>query len=53
MKKFFIKICKFLGFEIIDQNKFTSPSGKTIDFLFIVERSSFNSFSKVGEVNLF
>ncbi len=26
MKKFFIKICKFLGFEIIDQNKFTSPT---------------------------
>jgi len=26
MKKFFIKICKFFGFEIIDQNKFTSPT---------------------------
>ena len=26
MKKFFIKICKFFGFEIIDQNKFISPS---------------------------
>ena len=26
MKKFFIKICKFLGFEIIDQNKFISPT---------------------------
>ena len=26
MKKFFIKICKFLGFEIIDQNEFTSPT---------------------------
>ncbi len=26
MKKFFIKICKFLGFEIIDQNKFLSPT---------------------------
>ena len=26
MKKFFIKICKFLGFEIIDQNEFNSPS---------------------------
>ena len=26
MKKFFIKICKFLGFEIIDQNKFMSPT---------------------------
>ena len=26
MKKFFIKICKFFGFEIIDQNQFTSPT---------------------------
>ena len=26
MKKFFIKICKFFGFEIIDQNEFTSPT---------------------------
>ena len=26
MRKFFIKICKFLGFEIIDQNKFISPT---------------------------
>ena len=26
MKKIFIKICKILGFEIIDQNKFTSPT---------------------------
>ena len=26
MKKFFIKICKYLGFEIIDQNKFISPT---------------------------
>jgi len=26
MKKFFIKICKFFGFEIIDQNKFISPT---------------------------
>ena len=26
MKKFFIKICKFLGFEIIDQNEFISPT---------------------------
>ena len=28
MKKFFIKICKFFGFEIIDQNEFTSPTLK-------------------------
>jgi hypothetical protein len=26
MRKFFIKICKFFGFEIIDQNEFTSPT---------------------------
>ena len=26
MKKFFIKICKFFDFEIIDQNEFTSPT---------------------------
>ena len=26
MKKFFIKICKFFGFEIIDQNEFSSPT---------------------------
>ena len=26
MKKIFIKICKLLGFEIIDQNNFFSPS---------------------------
>ena len=28
MKKFFIKICKLLGYEIIDQNKFISPTLK-------------------------
>ena len=26
MKKLFIKICKFLGYEIIDQNNFSSPT---------------------------
>jgi len=26
MKKFFIRICKFFGFEIIDQNEFISPT---------------------------
>ena len=26
MKKLFIKICRLLGFEIIDQNSFTSPT---------------------------
>ncbi len=32
MKKFFIKICKFLGYEIIDQNHFSSPTlGKELN----------------------
>ena len=32
MKKFFIKICKLLGFEILDQNSFSSPTlGKNLD----------------------
>ena len=32
MKKFFIKICKILGFEILDQNSFSSPTlGKNLD----------------------
>ena len=26
MKKFFIKFCKLLGFEILDQNNFSSPT---------------------------
>jgi hypothetical protein len=26
MKKLFIKICKLLGFEILDQNNFSSPT---------------------------
>ena len=26
MKKLFIKLCKILGFEIIDQNNFSSPT---------------------------
>ena len=26
MKKLFIKLCKIMGYEIIDQNKFTSPT---------------------------
>ena len=26
MKKFFIKICKLLGYEILDQNSFSSPT---------------------------
>jgi len=28
----------------------TSPRGKTMDFSLIKERSSFNSFSRVGEL---
>ena len=28
-KKFFIKICRLLDFEIIDQNQFTSPTLNT------------------------
>ena len=32
MKKFFIKICKFLGYEILDQNHFSSPTlGKQLN----------------------
>ena len=32
MKKFFIKICKILGLEILDQNSFSSPTlGKNLD----------------------
>lgn len=32
MKKFFIKICKLLGYEILDQNKFSSPTlGKELN----------------------
>ena len=26
IKKFFIKVCRLLDFEIIDQNQFTSPT---------------------------
>ena len=26
MKKLFIQICKFLGLELIDQNRFSSPT---------------------------
>jgi len=32
MKKFFIKICKLLGYEILDQNNFSSPTlGKELN----------------------
>jgi len=29
----------------------TSPRGRTIDLSLIIERSSFNFFSRVGEIN--
>jgi len=52
MKKFFIKICKFLGYEILDQNNFTSPTlGKELN----EELSILNEKSIVlplGEVNI-
>ena len=52
MKKFFIKICKLLGFEIIDQNRFISP---TLNKELNEELSSFNNKSIVlplGEVRI-
>ena len=52
MKKFFIKICKFLGYEILDQNNFSSPTlGKELN----EELSILNEKSIVlplGEVNI-
>ena len=32
MKKLFIKLCKIMGYEIIDQNQFTFPSLKNRKF---------------------
>ena len=52
MKKFFIKICKFFGFEIIDQNEFFSP---TLDKELNEELSILNKKSIVlplGEVKI-
>jgi hypothetical protein len=52
MKKFFIKICKLLGYEILDQNNFSSPTlGKELN----EELSILNEKSIVlplGEVNI-
>jgi len=52
MKKFFIKICKFLGYEILDQSNFSSPTlGKELN----EELSILNEKSIVlplGEVNI-
>tara|TARA_Y100000591_G_scaffold179393_1_gene154898 strand:- start:133 stop:1101 length:969 start_codon:yes stop_codon:yes gene_type:complete len=52
MKKLFIKICKFLGFEIIDQNKFSVP---TLDKEINQDLSKFNEKSIIlplGEVKI-
>ena len=52
MKKIFIKIAKLLGFEIIDQNRFISP---TLNKELNEELSSFNNKSIVlplGEVKI-
>ena len=52
MKKFFIKISKLLGFEIIDQNKFVSPTlGKELnEDLSIVNKKSI--VLPLGEVKI-
>ena len=45
MKKFFIKICKFFGYEILDQNNFSSPTmGKELneELSVLNENFSFN-----------
>ena len=50
MKKFFIKICKLLGYEILDQNNFSSPTlGKELN----EELSILNEKSIVYEKNNF
>ena len=52
MKKIFIKICRLLGFEIIDQNKFNSP---TLNKELNEELSTFNEKSIIlplGEVKI-
>ena len=52
MKKFFIKICKLLGYEIIDQSKFISP---TLNKELSEDLSIFNNKSIVlplGEVKI-
>ena len=53
MRKFFIKICKLFGFEIIDQNEFISP---TLNKELNKDLSILNKKSIVlplGEVNSF
>ncbi|WP_440656531.1 glycosyltransferase family 2 protein [Candidatus Pelagibacter sp. HIMB1509] len=52
MKKIFIKICKLLGFEIIDQNSFSSP---TLNKVLNEELSTLNQKSIIlplGEVKI-
>ena len=52
LKKFFIKICRLLDFEIIDQNRFTSP---TLDKSLTENLSAINKKSIVlplGEVKI-
>ena len=52
IKKFFIKLCKIMGYEIIDQNNFTSP---TLDKKLNEDLSILNNKSIVlplGEVNI-
>ena len=52
MKKIFIKICKLLGYEIIDQNSFSSP---TLDKVLNEELSTLNQKSIIlplGEVKI-
>jgi len=52
MKKIFIKLAKFLGYEIIDQNNFVSPTlNKTLDEdLSIINKKSI--VLPLGEVNI-
>ena len=52
IKKLFIKLCKIMGYEIIDQNNFTSP---TLEKKLNEELSILNNKSIVlplGEVNI-
>ena len=51
-KKIFIKICRIIGFEIIDQSDFTSPSlGKNLnDTLSIQGKKSITI--PLGQINI-
>ena len=52
LKKIFIKLSKFLGYEIIDQNAFTSPTleKKLNDDLSIINQKSI--ILPLGEVKI-